>query len=1078
MPSSFCRILIAAVFLLTCGLRQAAPCAEPPSTESNGAKNEQANGLRRSAEEIEFNRDIRPILSDACFHCHGPDSAKREAGLRLDTEAGAKGEIEGRRPIVPHSLDKSELYRRITSADPDERMPPESSGRKVTPEQVALLKRWIEQGAPWQPHWSLIPPKRPPFPQVRQPQWISNPIDAFVLSRLEHAGLPPSPPADRATLIRRVTLDLTGLPPTPSEVDAFLADERPDAYDRLVDQLLASSRYGERMAAAWLDAARYADTSGYQNDGERFMWRWRDWVIDAFNANMSFNQFTIEQLAGDQLPKPTLDQLIATGFNRNHRGNAEGGIIPEEYAVEYVVDRVETTGTVWLGLTVGCTRCHDHKYDPLTQREFYQLYAFFNSVPERGRAIKYGNSPPLAKTPTRDQQRELAEVDEQLSQAAANFDKLQPEIASSQAAWEKLLQSAENGAAQDSATIDWTIEHDLAVHLSLDQAEAKSATNGWRFVDGEATYVPGKLGTAVQLDGRSFVDAGDVADYTFYDKFTLAAWIYLDDAGDGLIISHTPDMAKQEGYSLAVEGGRLQLNLVKRWLDDALRVQTAAAVLKSGAWHHVAATYDGSRVAKGVQLYVDGRPEKLDVQLDELNQSFQTKQPVRVGGGGGPEGRLHARIDDVRIYEAVLDTAEVSALSETAPVAEIARAAAGARTAGQSTKLRAYFLTQAAPQPIRDAYTLLVSLRREREELEESFPTTMIMQDTPEPRQAFILNRGEYDKPTDRVSRDVPGCLPPFAEKFPRNRLGFSQWLVQPEHPLTARVAVNRFWQLYFGAGLVKTTEDFGSQGEPPSHPELLDYLATTFANGWDIKGLQRLIVTSSTYRQSSRAAATLVQRDPENRLLARGPRLRLSAEAIRDQALSAAGLLVEQIGGPSVKPYQPAGLWKDLTGSEYVPDHGQNLYRRSLYTFWKRTIAPPSMLTFDAAGRETCVVRQSRTNTPLQALTLMNDVTYVEAARQLAQRVMHHGCCSPDDRLIFAFRLVLARPPQTSELDILRRNFDHHLSRFRAEPAAAEELLTIGESPRDSKLDAAELAAYTAVANLILNLDEAVTKQ
>jgi mono/diheme cytochrome c family protein len=1022
-----------------------------------------------SPRDIEFNRDVRPILASTCFACHGPDSAQRKAGLRLDTEAGALADLGGRRAVVPSDLDASELAWRITAEDETERMPPADTGKRLSPEQIAILRQWIEQGASWQPHWSLIPPTRSLTLAVAEDEWPRNPIDRFILARLEREELSPSPEGDPATLIRRVTLDLMGLPPTPAEVDAFLTDGSPHAYEAVVDRLLASPRYGERMAARWLDAARYADTNGYQSDGERFMWRWRDWVIDALNRNMPFDRFTIEQLAGDLLPDPTLDQLIATGFNRNHRGNAEGGIIPEEYAVEYVADRVETTATVWMGLTIGCARCHDHKFDPITQKDYYRAFAYFNNVPEKGRAVKFGNSPPLIKAPTPDKQAQLAKLEQRLSAAERRFTDLGPELDAAQASWEERLPHEES--------IDWTITENRLAWFGLDGGRDELASLS--FCDGAPAFAQGRSGLAAELDGRRYLDVGDVGDFGFDDTFSLTAWVYPTGGRGGTILSRMTDVPEADGYALSLSGGKLQVNLVKRWLDDALRVESLCT-LEPDRWHHLAVTYDGSRVAEGVKIYVDGCDEPFDTLLDELNQSFKTKEPLRIGGGNGPDGRFHGLIDDVRVYAAALSPDDVAILATTETVSEIAARSRDCRSEGQARKLRACYLAEDAPTPIAEAWRNFVSLRKQRDHIIAGFPTTMIMQEMRPPRPSFVLIRGQYYQRGDSVTPSVPACLPPLTAAEENNRLGLARWLVSPEHPLTARVAVNRAWQMFFGTGLVKTLDDFGVQGESPSHPELLDWLATEFVRaGWDVKALHRLIVTSATYRQSSQATPVLRQRDPENRLLARGPRLRLSAEMIRDQALAASGLIVERLGGPSVKPYQPDGLWRDLAEiKDYPQDHGPDLYRRSLYTFWKRTVAPPAMMAFDASTRETCAVRESRTNTPLQALTLMNDVTYVEAARALAQRIMTEGGASSEDRITHAFRLVTSRTPEPDELSVLLGGYRDHLARFRADPAAATALIRTGESKPDESLDPSEHAAFTIIAALILNLDEAITKE
>ncbi len=1021
-----------------------------------------------SAEDIQFNRDIRPILADRCFQCHGPDQARRKANLRLDDERSVFADRKGHQVIKPGDPRNSELYRRISAGDVTERMPPAKSGPPLTAREIEVIRRWIELGAPWQRHWAFLVPERPALPAVANQRSVRNPIDTFVLARLEAANLQPSPEADRTTLIRRVTLDLTGLPPTPTEVDSFLADPSPDAYERVVDRLLASPRFGERMARPWLDAARYADTNGYQNDGDRTMWRWRDWVISAFNRNMPFDQFTIEQLAGDLLPNPTLDQRIATGFNRNHRLNAEGGIVPEEYAVEYVVDRVETTATVWLGLTLGCARCHDHKYDPIQQKEFYQVFAFFNNVPERGKAVKYGNSPPLIPAPTSAQLEQLAQLKSRLAHAEEECRHQEKELDAAQRDWEKSYRPL--------STVRWAPTNGLIGHFPLDEQVRKSR------VEGRLTFAAGPLGRAAELDGRTFFDVGNVGNFGFYDKFTLAAWVYPQEL-NGAIVSRMNDTAYAEGYELGLENGAVQLNLSKRWLDDALRVETKAA-LTPGRWHHVLATYDGSRWATGVRIYIDGKNQPLKVNLDELNQSFESKEPLHIGSRG--HGRhFHGRIADVRLYDRVLSPEEAEQTAIPEAINEIVATPRERRTAGQSAKLRAYYLEKQAPQSIRETHARLRDARRAVARLIESFPTTMVMEEMSPPRDTFVLIRGQYDKHGEKVTPGIPASLQnstdvaPSGKRF-RNRLDFARWLVDPSNPLTARVTVNRFWQMFFGVGLVKTTEDFGVQGEPPSHPELLDWLATEFMRtGWDMKAMLRTIVTSATYRQSSHVTKELLQRDPENRLLARGPRFRLSAEMIRDQALAASGLLVERLGGPSVKPYQPAGLVKELTGTEdYQQDHGPNLYRRSLYTYFKRTVAPPTMMTFDAAGRETCIVRETRTNTPLQALALMNEVTFVEAARVLAQRIMREGGTAPKERITLAFRLVTARRPKPVELAALATEFQRSLQEFQKDRSAAQRLTSAGEFPRDAALDVCELAAYATVTGLILNLDEEITKE
>jgi hypothetical protein len=1018
-----------------------------------------AGPQERPLPPVDFERDVRPLLSDACFTCHGPDAAKRKGDLRLDTREGAFAEREGRRAVVPGKPGESELYRRITATDADDRMPPAKAARRLAPREAELLRRWIEEGAPWRTHWAFVPPARPRPPETRNRSWRKNAVDDFVLARLEREGLVPSPEADRATLLRRVTLDLTGLPPTTEELDAFLADASPGAYEKAVDRLLASPRYGERMAIRWLDAARYADTSGYQNDGPRDMWRWRDWVIEAFNRNMPFDRFTVEQIAGDLLPDPALDQRIATGFNRNHRGNSEGGIIPEEYQVEYVVDRVDTTATVWLGLTIGCARCHDHKYDPVSQEEFYRLFAYFNTIPEHGRAIKIGNSPPYLQAPTPEQLRERRRLEEDLAAAERRFADLGGALEKAQAAWEASLPA--------DAYLPWSPADGLAAAFGFD-----GDAGGAKALGGEPDFVRGRVGGAAAFDGRRHLEAPAVGKFGFFDKFTLAAWVRAD--GDGPLLSRKADGPEGKGYELRLEGGRVQVHFVMRWLDDAIRVETEEP-LEPGKWHHVAVAYDGSRAAAGLAVYVDGLPQKLRVHLDFLNQNFVSDEPFRIAGG---TGAFRGTLDDVRVYARRLAAEEIGWLAVVSRIEEIVARPAGRRAPAEAGKLRAYFLERRAPDEIRGAHETLVALRRRKAAFEESLPTVMVMEEMKEPRETRLLVRGEYNRPGKKVATGVPGALHPLAPGAPPNRLGLARWLVDPANPLTARVTVNRWWQMYFGAGLVRTVEDFGAQGERPSHPDLLDWLATELvATGWDVKGIQRTVVTSATYRQSSKVTPALLERDPDNRLLARGPRFRLPAEMVRDQALAASGLLVERVGGPSVKPYQPDGLWREIaTDTEYEASKGAGLYRRSLYTYWKRTVAPPTMSTFDAPGREACAVRETRTNTPVQALALLNDVTYLEAARALAERMMARP--GLEERLRWGFRRVTARRPTPREEEILLRSYRGNLEAFRRDTEAARRLVTAGESAPDARLDVAELAATTTVASLVLNLDEAVTKE
>ena len=1029
-----------------------------------------------AGQAVEYNRDIRPILSENCFACHGPDEQRRQRGLRLDVPDGLFEDREhfGGPAILAGSATESLLYQRIAADDPAQRMP--RGGERLSDDEIETLRLWIDQGAKWESHWAFIPPERPTVPPVADTNWSRNPIDTFVLARLEEHGQTPSPETDRTTLLRRVTLDLTGLPPTQAEIAAFLNDDSPDAYERVVDRLLGSSRYGERMAVEWLDAARYADTNGYQTDGERSMWRWRDYVINAYNDNMPFDQFTIEQIAGDMLPNATLDQQIATAFNRNHSQNGEGGIVAEEFLTEYAVDRVSTTSTVWLGLTLGCARCHDHKFDPITQKEFYEVIANFNNIPERGKAFKYVNSPPFITAPTDDQQADLDELDEQLREARTQFSALGTEASAAQTAWEESL-----GA---STRVDWVFRDRMLARFSLDgdiagvhTGEAVTAA----LEDGTPHFVDGRVGAAARFDGQRFINGGPSPNLTYDDPFTLTAWMY-PTAVDGVIVSRAGGGDQGEvGWGLYLEEGKVRLNLSTRSLDDGVSAETVDDI-RLNEWQHVVATHDGSKTPGGMRIYIDGVSQELTPLLDLVGNRLPQREPLRIGASGSDKPRFEGDIDDVRVYGIVLTPEQAAVVATAESISAIAEIPPEQRTQAQTDKIRLCFFDQYAPEEILDASRQVAELEREREALWESFPTVMVMEEMEPRRETFQLIRGAYDNPGEPVSPGVPAVLPPLPEGQEKNRLAFARWLVQPDHPLTARVTVNRFWQMYFGTGLVKTAENFGTQGDYPSHPALLDWLATSFIDsGWDVKAIQRAIVTSATYRQSSKVTAESFEADPENRQLARGPRLRLPAQTIRDQALSVAGLLVDRVGGPSVKPYQPEGLWADMVEGgygDYEVSEGDDLWRRSLYTFWKRTLGPPTMMTFDSSTREVCIVRHDVTNTPLQALNLMNDVTYVEAARRVAERMMTEGGTTPEERISYAHRLATAHRPRPEAQTILVDGFYHYLDRYQGDRAAALELISSGESPRDETLDVAELASYTMVANLILNLDGTITKE
>jgi hypothetical protein len=1001
----------------------------------------------QSPPRIPYDREIRPILSDRCFKCHGPDAQQRQAGLRLDEmEAAFKPAESGKTPIVAGKPDASELVRRLFTEDADERMPPPDSDKQLSDAERELLRQWVAQGAEYRRHWSFVPPVRPALPNVKNERWVQNPIDRFVLARLEQEGLSPSRRADNSTLIRRLSLDLTGLPPTLEEVDAFQqsAIRNPQsAIGSTVDRLLASPRYGERMALEWLDAARYADTHGYHIDSHRDMWKWREWVIEAFNRNLSFDRFTIEQLAGDLLPAATLEQKVASGFNRNHMINFEGGAIPEEYLNNYIVDRVNTTATVWLGLTIACTQCHDHKYDPLTQKDFYQLYAFFNNVPEQGLDGRKGNAVPLIKIPSPAQQRKSEQFAAQIVEIEERIKLPHAEVDAAQAAWERAV---------------------------LDEKPAE-----WRPLELETFASLGGAALARFDDASLLAFGANPAQETY--RVAVSSSLRRLTAVRLEVLPDESFAAKGPGRSV---NGNFVLTEVRVIVDPAgprkLKAATADYSQKDFA---VAAAIDG-KPDTGWAIYPQvGKPHSAVFEFDQPLESAAATLAIELDFQSTFAQHQFGRFRLLGTDSP--DPHGVQTLPEK--IRKILAIAADQRDPAQLAEVRSYYRTSFSPVAKRWNEELAV-LKKSQEELEKQIPNAMVMQELDKPRDTYLLVRGQYDKRGEKVVAGVPSALGELPSGAAGNRLGLGQWLVQPDHPLTARVIVNRYWQMYFGTGLVKTSEDFGSQGEWPSHPELLDWLATEFiASGWDVKHMQRLIVTSATYQQSSAVTPALAARDPENRLLARGPRFRLPAELIRDQALAISGLLDRRMGGPSVSPYQPAGLWEEMafgrefTAQSYVQSHGADLYRRGMYTFWKRTVPPATMSTFDAPDRETCTVRRLRTNTPLQALVLMNDPTYLEAARKLAERMLREGGSSPQERIALAFRLSTARPPSPRELAVLEQIFQQQLKAYQQNSEAAAKLLSIGESPRSEEFDATELAAWSMVASVIMNLDETVTK-
>ncbi len=1014
--------------------------------------------------QVDFNRDILPILSDKCFHCHGPDAKARKANLRFDTKEGAFRLRKGKTVIVPGNNAASELIRRIT-ADDDERMPPPESNRTLTAKQIDLLKKWVEEGAKWGRHWAFEPPLRPSLPRINQRDWIRTDLDAFILARLEREGLRPSPEAPRATWLRRVTLDLTGLPPTLAEIDAFLADKSANAYEKVVDRLLASPRYGERMASEWLDLSRYADTHGYQMDRYRAMWPWRDWVIRAFNRNLPYDQFVTWQLAGDLLPGATKEQRLATAFNRLHMQNEEGGIVEEEFRVAYVVDRVNTFGTAFLGLTLDCTRCHDHKYDPLTQKDYYSLFAFFQNIDESGQTTYFTNSMPVPTLLLSDDATDakLAELRRRIQEKEKQINE---EHVRSQPDFTEWLHQQPKQLPIPGLVGSFSFD-EMKRNQIANSADVKKPAQA---VEGPQ-LVPGKMGKAVELNGENGFNFPGLGHFSRVDPFSLSLWIRTPSHAPRFVVLHhskAPIDAGSRGYEFLLEHGRVAFGLHHMWPRNSLKVVTKTAI-PIGMWTHVTVSYDGSSRAAGVRIYVDGVAADLEIVRDGLFKdiTYEGGEPdLALGFRFRDSGFKGGQVDELRIYNRALTALEAAQL-------------AGRKKEPTRDQLSDYFLAT-VHKPALKLREELHTLRQQESQTIQPIPEVMVMEEMAKPKPAYVLKRGAYDAPGERVSMNTPAALPPFPADQPRNRLGLARWLFAPDHPLTARVAVNRFWQLMFGKGLVETSDNFGSQGTPPTHPELLDFLARDFADhGWDVKRLLKTIALSATYRQSSQFRPELLARDPDNQLLARAPVRRLTAEMLRDQALAVSGLLTEKLGGPSVKPYQPEGLWAVAMGSpHYDRSRGPDLYRRSLYTFWKRTVPHPAMVTFDAAERNVCIIRRQSTSTPLQALALLNDPQLVEAARFLAQRMLKEGGKTATEQVTWVFRTVSGRAATDKEASIFARMLTEQKELFKADPKAAAKLLAVGDGKNDAKLDTVDLAASTMLALTVLNHDEAVMRR
>lgn len=999
-----------------------------------------------------FNRDIRPILSDNCFKCHGPDATARKGDLRLDVrEAAINAEA-----IVPGKPDESAVVERVFADDPRLLMPPPNSGKVLTAEQKEMLRDWIASGAGYQLHWSFIPIPQQiivPTPKAAD-QWIRNPIDAFVLEKLDASKIVPATETSREKWLRRASFDLTGLPPTLQELDDFLADSSAEAFETAVDRLLKSPAFGERMATDWLDTARFADTFGYQADREMHVSPWRDWVIRAFSDNLPYDKFILWQTAGDLLPNPTRDQYLATAFNRLHRQTNEGGSIEEEYRIASIADRVNTNATAFLGLTFECARCHDHKFDPISQNDFYSLSAFFANIDEHG---LYSHFTETAPTPAL----LLYEGD----QEARHRDTLKALIEK-----ETQLESAREEAKQRFASFAITgppAAVETASQFSFEDTQAA----------GDYKTVPGKTGKAIQFGGDDAYVCKGTGQFGRATPFSIALWINPGEHKPREIVLHRSVAAEDaafRGYSLVLDNGRAVFSLVHFWPGNAIRVLTRELV-PPGGWTNIAVTYDGGSRAAGLHIYLNGVLAPVDIIRDNLTRDIGYRGEW--GDSGSPELALGARFRDVGFKGGTVD--ELLVFDRELTQLEIAATEGFELPTSVPAKFEHYLLRE--DEQYRAVLKELQALRITENDLVSQVRQIMVMRELPQSRPTYVLRRGAYDAPGEKIEPDTPASILAFPRDAPRNRLGLARWLVDDRNPLTARVTVNRLWQMFFGRGLVTTAEDFGSQGQPPTHPQLLDWLARHFMqSGWNVKELCKLIVLSATYRQSTVPRdLTLYVEDPGNRLLARGPRYRLPAEQIRDNVLAVSGLLVRKIGGPSVMPYQPAGLWEESgTGKSYVQSHGEGLYRRSLYTFWRRTSPPPNMTTFDAVSREVCIARREQTATPLQALVLLNDPQFVEAARVLAEKLIKQEGSTVESRLETAFRMLTSRAASAREREILLTLYRDQHTHFASAVKEAEVFLAVGETPRDSKVDPTDLAATTMVVRLLFNFDECVTKR
>ncbi len=1074
-------IAILSVFLLTC-FGQACQTDTTPVASMN----------RALPKQPDFNFHIKPILSDRCFKCHGPDEKVREANLRLDTKEGAFAVLDSSSmtyAIVPGNPKKSLLVQRIHSEDAELIMPPPNSNLVLTDYEKKLLTRWIEQGADWKDHWAYIPPEQAEPPSVKQQSWPKNPIDNFTLARMEQEGLKPNVRASKEKLIRRLSFDLRGLPPSLAEIDAFVNDDSPTGYETVVDQFLADASFGERLAMEWLDIARYADSHGYQDDLERSMWPWRDWVIDAFNENMSYDQFVQWQLAGDLYQNPTYEQRLATAFNRNHKITQEVGVIDEEYRVNYVLDRTNTFATAFLGLTVECAQCHDHKYDPISQEEYYGLFSFFNNVPEKGR-VDYGIevAAPYLPLPAEQVEEQRAYIKNLYQQHNVKVH----DYAQDKKAWQP------NSSAEKEVLA--SLPTGLQAWYPLDFVEEDKTlevvSGGMAPVLNDMLTVPGRFSGGAEMVGTGYTLLEPSRQFDFSKAFSMSFWIQSLDGGIRGPVLVAKDAQEKVTFSVQVNNNKnLEVALINPRNKSRTQLMTKATIPEN-QWTHICISYNGKSKASNWKIYFEGEElEEIYVRRDDLKGKPNLNQTLYLGAQKRLEeeqvdftvasrqtkGMLAGQLDELMLFNRVLDSAGVQQLFAYNPIQALLQK----DNWTEAERQRLLYQELLHGDPIFQSLTERLREYKIRQVRTDDIVVkpTMVMEDMDTVRPTYILDRGQYDARGRQVEAATPAAVLAFDQRWAKNRKGLADWLFSEEHPLTARVAVNRYWQMIFGRGIVNTPEDFGSQGELPSHPELLDWLAVEFRkSAWDIKYLMKLMVMSATYQQSASVTPNLVQVDPDNVLLARGVQVRLSAEQIRDHALAMSGLLSKKQGGPSVKPYQPQGLWLQVASGnqtlrKYIQDHEEDLYRRSLYTFWKRTIPPPSMTVFDAPSREQCSIKRRTTSTPMQALVLLNDPQFTEASRILAQRMVEEGGEGAEDRITYAFRWATSRLPRERELKVLMELLRAEQEAFAADQEAAEKLLSIGESPKEYKANLAELAAYSIVANAILNLTETIQK-